>query len=109
VSILLVDDTPANIQVLMETLKPLGHKLLAARDGDGALAIARRARPALVLLDVMMPGIDGFEVCRRMKADPELAQSAIIFCSALDDTAASNWARWISSPSPSSRRRWWRG
>lgn len=88
IAILLVDDTPANIQVLMEVLKPLGHKLLAAKDGESALAIARRSRPALVLLDVMMPGIDGYEVCRRMKTDPELAQSAVIFCSALDDTAA---------------------
>lgn len=88
VAILLVDDAPANLQVLQGTLKPLGHKLLAARDGESALAIARRSKPALVLLDVMMPGIDGYEVCRRMKADPELAQVAVIFCSALDDTAA---------------------
>ena len=62
VSVLLVDDTPANLQVLMETLKPLGHKLLAAKDGESALAVARRANPALILLDVMMPGMDGFEV-----------------------------------------------
>ncbi len=88
IAILLVDDTPANIQVLMETLKPLGHKLLAAKDGESALAIARRAHPALILLDVMMPGIDGFEVCRRLKADAELSQAAVIFCSALDDTSA---------------------
>ena len=88
VSILLVDDTPVNIQVLMEALKPLGHKLLAAKDGESALAIAKRSHPALILLDVMMPGIDGYEVCRRMKEDPELAQAAVIFCSALDDTAA---------------------
>lgn len=88
VSILLVDDTPANLQVLQGTLKPLGHKLLAARDGESALSIARRSQPALVLLDVMMPGIDGYEVCRRMKADPELSHIAVIFCSALDDTKA---------------------
>ena len=88
VSVLLVDDTPDNLQVLMETLKPLGHKLLAAKDGESALAVARRANPALILLDVMMPGMDGYEVCRRLKADPALAQSAVIFCSALDDTAA---------------------
>lgn len=88
VAILLVDDTPANLQVLMETLKPLGHKLLAAKDGPTALTVARRNRPALILLDVMMPGMDGFEVCRQLKEDPELKQSAVIFCSALDDTAA---------------------
>ena len=88
VAILLVDDAPANLQVLQGTLKPLGHKILAARDGETALAIAQRSKPALVLLDVMMPGIDGYEVCRRIKADPDLAQTAVIFCSALDDTAA---------------------
>lgn len=88
IAILLVDDTPANLQVLMETLKPLGHKLLAAKDGPTALTVARRNRPALILLDVMMPGMDGFEVCRQMKCDPDLMQSAVIFCSALDDTAA---------------------
>ncbi|HEX3134566.1 MAG TPA: response regulator [Planctomycetota bacterium] len=88
IAILLVDDTPANLQVLMETLKPLGHKLLAAKDGPTALTVARRNRPALILLDVMMPGMDGFEVCRQLKCDPDLMQSAVIFCSALDDTAA---------------------
>jgi DNA-binding NtrC family response regulator len=88
VSILLVDDTPANLQVLMEALKPLGHKLLVAKDGQSALAIARRSHPALILLDVIMPGMDGYEVCRRMKEEPELSQAAVIFCSALDDTAA---------------------
>jgi len=88
ISILLVDDTPDNLQVLMETLKPLGHKLLAAKDGPTALAVARRSRPALILLDVMMPGMDGFEVCRQLKSEPDLMQSAVIFCSALDDTAA---------------------
>ena len=87
VSILLVDDTPANLQVLMETLEPLGHKLLAAKDGLTALAVARRNRPALILLDVMMPGMNGFEVCRQLKCDPDLMQSSVIFCSALDDTA----------------------
>ena len=84
-SVLLVDDTPENLQVLMETLKPLGHKLLAAKCGEQALKIARRSRPALILLDVMMPEMDGFEVCRQLKADSDLARSAVIFCSALDD------------------------
>ncbi len=84
--ILLVDDNPTNLQVLLQTLQGRGYKLLIAKDGENALRIARKARPALVLLDIMMPGIDGYEVCRRLKADPELSGIAVIFLSALDDT-----------------------
>jgi DNA-binding NtrC family response regulator len=86
--VLLVDDTPTNLQVLTQTLKGLGHKLLVANNGADALAVARRSRPELVLLDVMMPEMDGFETCRQMKADPALEGMAVIFCSALDDVAS---------------------
>jgi serine phosphatase RsbU (regulator of sigma subunit) len=81
-TILVVDDSATNLQVLVRTLHGSGHRILAARDGMTALDIARRARPDLVLLDVMMPGIDGFEVCRLLKADPETRESAVIFLSA---------------------------
>ena len=70
-SILLVDDQPANLQLLSQTLESLGSKLLFAKNGESALAIAQKARPDLILLDIMMPGIDGFEVCRRLKANPD--------------------------------------
>jgi len=86
-SILLVDDNPANLQVLFQTLGTLGCKLLIAKNGEGALAIAHKARPDLILLDIMMPGIDGFEVCRRLKADLATAKIPVIFLSALDETA----------------------
>ncbi len=84
--ILLVDDNPTNLQVLLQTLNGRGYKLLIAKDGENALRIAHKAQPALVLLDIMMPGIDGYEVCRRLKNDPELSSIAVIFLSALDDT-----------------------
>src|SRR6187402_1374932 len=87
-SILLVDDTPTNLQVLTQTLQGLGHKLLAANSGKTALAVAQRAKPALILLDVMMPEMDGFQTCERLKADPELEDSAVIFCTALSDVDA---------------------
>jgi sigma-B regulation protein RsbU (phosphoserine phosphatase) len=86
-SILLVDDQPANLQVLLETLGSLGCKLLAAKSGEAALAIVQKARPDLILLDIMMPGIDGYEVCRQLKADPATEKIPIIFLSALDETA----------------------
>ena len=85
-SILLVDDQPANLQVLMHTLEWFGCKLLVAKNGEAALAIARKVHPDLILLDIMMPGIDGFEVCRRLKADQNTQNIPVIFLSALDET-----------------------
>jgi phosphoserine phosphatase RsbU/P len=86
-TILVVDDSPVNLQVLVRTLHGTGHKILAARDGNTALDIARRARPDLILLDVMMPGLDGFEVCRAIKAQPESADTLVIFLSALGEVS----------------------
>ena len=85
-SILLVDDNATNLQVLYQTLEGEGCKLLVAKDGEAALGIARRAKPDLILLDIMMPGIDGFEVCRQLKADHATSDIPIIFLSALDQT-----------------------
>jgi sigma-B regulation protein RsbU (phosphoserine phosphatase) len=84
--ILLVDDNPTNLQVLFQTLEGLGCKLLIAKSGEMGLSIAAKAHPNLILLDIMMPGIDGFEVCRRLKDDPTTADIPVIFLSALDDT-----------------------
>jgi phosphoserine phosphatase RsbU/P len=86
-TILVVDDSATNLQVLVRTLDGSGHRILAARDGVTALEIAQRARPDLVLLDVMMPGMDGFEVCRALKADHATRESAVIFLSARADVA----------------------
>ncbi len=85
-AILLVDDNPTNLQLLFETLDGRGFKLLVAKDGKSALAIARKVCPNLILLDIMMPEIDGYEVCRQLKADPATAEIPIIFLSALTDT-----------------------
>ena len=86
--ILLVDDNPINLQILYKTLQGSGYKLLIAKTGETALEIARMAKPSLVLLDVMMPGMDGFEVCQRLKAAPDTADIAVIFLSALGDSQA---------------------
>ncbi|MGD9285800.1 MAG: response regulator, partial [Desulfobacterales bacterium] len=85
-AILLVDDNPTNLQLLFETLDGRGFKLLVAKDGKSALAIAGKARPNLILLDIMMPEVDGYEVCRQLKADPATAEIPVIFLSALTDT-----------------------
>lgn len=86
--ILLVDDNPINLQILYKTLQGSGYRLLIAKNGQSALEIARRARPSLMLLDVMMPDMDGFEVCAQLKADNSTAAIAVIFLSALGDSQA---------------------
>ena len=85
-TILIVDDTPANLNVLLQCLGDAGHRVLVAEDGEEALELLARAAPDLVLLDVMMPGIDGFETCRRLKADPAHADLPVIFMTALSET-----------------------
>lgn len=87
-TILLVDDNPQNLKVLYETLKDRGYHLLIANDGEKALSLAERHRPELILLDIMMPGMDGFTVCERLKANPATSYSAVVFLSALDDLDA---------------------
>ena len=67
--ILIVDDKAANLDLLREMLTPLGHQIFFATSGAKALEIATSAQPDLVLLDVMMPEMDGFETCRRFKQD----------------------------------------
>lgn len=88
VTVLLVDDNPQNLKVLYETLKDKGYRLLIANEGEKALDLAQRHQPEVILLDIMMPEMDGYEVCQRLKADPDTADCAVVFLSALDDLAA---------------------
>lgn len=84
--VLLVDDNLTNLQVLFQALEEEGYELLVAQSGEEALEIARSARPSLILLDINMPGIDGYETCERLKADEETEHSVVIFLSARGDT-----------------------
>ena len=83
-TLLLVDDEPTNLQILRAILQQ-DYRLLFARDGDKALTLALGEQPQLILLDVMMPGLTGLDVCRRLKADPTTAASPVIFVTALAD------------------------
>lgn len=86
-TILIVDDTPANLSVLADCLSGAGYSLLVAEDGEDALALTQRTAPDLILLDVMMPGIDGFTTCRRLKERAATRDVPVIFMTALTDTA----------------------
>lgn len=83
--LLLVDDEPTNLQVLRHVLQA-DYRLLFATDGARALQVAREQLPQLILLDIMMPGMDGYAVCRALKADPATAGIPVIFITALDDS-----------------------
>jgi len=85
--ILIVDDTPANLSVLVDTLSEAGYQPLVAEDGEDALAQTVHTKPDLILLDVMMPGLDGFETCARLKSAPATRDIPVIFMTALNETA----------------------
>ncbi|MBB1487389.1 HD-GYP domain-containing protein [Oceanospirillum sediminis] len=84
-TVLIVDDTPMNISVLVGLLKP-DYRTVVAKDGEQALnRVFNGTVPDLILLDIMMPGIDGYEVCRQLKADPRTKNIPVIFISAMSD------------------------
>ncbi len=84
-TVLLIDDDPANLAVLSNILERRGLELMTARSGEQGLEIARAGQPDLILLDVMMPGIDGFETCRRLKGDPATRAIPVVFSTILTD------------------------
>jgi diguanylate cyclase (GGDEF)-like protein/PAS domain S-box-containing protein len=84
--VLIVEDTPASLKLLSELLTEAGYYVRQAPNGELALWTAQSRPPELILLDIRMPGIDGFEVCRRLKASPELRHVPVIFLSAQHDT-----------------------
>jgi sigma-B regulation protein RsbU (phosphoserine phosphatase) len=84
--ILVVDDVKANVDVLVQALQN-DYKLSVALDGEGALRSVSRTTPDLILLDIMMPGIDGYEVCRRLRASAATREIPVMFLSSLDDVA----------------------
>ncbi|WP_339136833.1 MAG: response regulator [Candidatus Electrothrix sp. GW3-4] len=83
-AILVVDDQPANLKVLLSFLQEHDYRVYMVDSGQRALDILPKIQPDLVLLDVMMPGMNGFEICKRIKADKDLAALPVIFMTALD-------------------------
>jgi putative two-component system response regulator len=85
-TVLMVDDDPANLQVLHAILEGQGCRLLTARNGAAALSLAAQEKPDVILLDIMMPEMDGFSVCRNLKADPATFEIPVIFLAAPERT-----------------------
>ncbi|BAZ04434.1 hybrid sensor histidine kinase/response regulator [Calothrix sp. NIES-3974] len=85
-TILIVDDYPSNLRVLFTFLEEAGYRVLAVQNGENALQIVESNRPDLILLDILMPGMDGFEVCQRLQAKPSTSSIPIIFLTALSET-----------------------
>lgn len=78
-TILIIDDTPSNIKILGSVLSQFDYRLAIARDGKEGIELAVRLKPDLILLDIIMPEIDGFEVCTQLKANPMTSPVPIIF------------------------------
>ena len=83
--ILVTDDVPANLDILFQALDAEGYNVHVASDGATALKVAEQSQPDLILLDVMMPGIDGYETCRQLKARDSIKRIPVVFLSARDD------------------------
>ena len=84
-TVMVVDDTPANLRYLQEILRDKGNRVMAFPDGKAALNAVAKRPPDMIVLDILMPEMDGFEVCRRLKADPYLSKIPVLFISALGD------------------------
>ena len=82
--ILVVDDTPQNVKLLGDLLSVKGYQVCTAANGEEALAQVAKERPDLVLLDVMMPGMSGYDVCRKLRSEPETALLPVVMCTSLD-------------------------
>ena len=86
--ILIIDDIPTNLGVMVDLLETEGHRVSVARNGNEGFLRAESDQPDLILLDVMMPGENGFSVCRRLKAGPQTRHIPVVFMTSLDDLQA---------------------
>jgi twitching motility two-component system response regulator PilH len=91
-TILITDDTPSEAALMAGVIKQLGHHVITAVDGETCIAAARASRPSLILLDVVMPKMDGFNTCRRLKKDPDTAGIPIVIVSTKNQDSDKFWA-----------------
>jgi twitching motility two-component system response regulator PilH len=91
-TILIVDDLASEAQLMAGVVQSLGHHPVVISDGESALATAKTAAPALILLDVVMPGLNGFETCRKIKRDPTTSAIPIVMVTTKDQDTDKFWA-----------------
>ena len=89
--ILIVDDLPTEVQLMQAAIAKLGHSTIVATDGEQALEMARRENPDLVLLDVVLPRMDGFQVCRKIKKDAQISKIPVILVSSKTQESDKLW------------------
>jgi len=89
--ILIVDDLPTEVQLMQQAISRLGHSSIVATDGEQALEMVRRETPDLVLLDVVLPRMDGFQVCRKIKKDAQTAKIPVILVSSKTQESDKFW------------------
>jgi len=87
-TVLVVDDQVSSLEAMADALRPLGYQVVQAPDGETGLRFAKEHQPDVILLDIMMPGLDGYEVCRRLKADQETRLLPVVFLTGLDSRQA---------------------
>lgn len=103
-TVLVVDDSPETLGFVTEALKQTGIAVLVATSGEAALSVCDKVTPDTILMDAVMPGLDGFDTCRKIKDNPALKHVPIIFMTGLSETEhvvrALESGAWTSSPSP---------
>jgi DNA-binding response OmpR family regulator len=95
--LLVIDDGPEQRRFLERTLSAAGYRVVTAPDGEAGTATARSLLPDLILLDIMMPGMNGYQVCRALKSDPATADRPILVLTAKDEPADHFWAREVGA------------
>jgi twitching motility two-component system response regulator PilH len=91
-TILIADDTPSEAALMASVVEQLGHVAKTVSDGETCISTARTLKPALILLDVVMPKMDGFKTCRQIKKDPELANTPVIMVTSKTSDSDKFWA-----------------
>ena len=91
-TILIADDTASEAALMSSVVQKLGHTAQTVTDGEACLATARTVKPALILLDVVMPKMDGFNTCRKLKKDPDLAHTPVIMVTSKNQDSDKFWA-----------------
>jgi putative two-component system response regulator len=87
-TVLVIDDQVSSLEAMADALRPLGYSVVQAADGETGLRLVKECQPDVILLDIMMPGLDGYEVCKRLKADQETRLLPVVFLTGLDSRQA---------------------